>query len=48
MISIFNISYIFCIIEAVRTVYNQVTDTEIADSIAKWLTQGTLRAQREK
>ncbi|KMQ82446.1 hypothetical protein RF55_22962, partial [Lasius niger] len=36
------------IIQAVRTVHNQITDTEISNSIAKWLTQGTLRAQREK
>lgn len=35
------------IIQAVRTVHNQITDTEIANSIAKWLTQGTLRVQRE-
>lgn len=28
--------------------HGQITDSEIADSISKWLSQATLRTQREK
>ncbi|XP_077256487.1 uncharacterized protein LOC143894216 [Temnothorax americanus] len=35
------------ITQAVRTVHRQITDAEIANSISKWLSQGTLRFQRE-
>ncbi|GAB1865731.1 hypothetical protein CAJAP_06810 [Camponotus japonicus] len=36
------------IIQAVRTMYGSVTDNEIAESISKWLTQASLRTQRER
>ncbi|KAM0727950.1 hypothetical protein ACS0PU_005419 [Formica fusca] len=36
------------IIQAVRTVHNQITDAEIVSSISKWFAQATLRCQREK
>jgi len=35
------------ITQAVRAVHRQITDAEIANSISKWLSQGTLRFQRE-
>jgi len=37
----------FCITEAVRTVHSQATDTDIGNSISKWLAQGTVRVQRQ-
>ncbi|EFN69168.1 hypothetical protein EAG_03113 [Camponotus floridanus] len=42
------IKRIFGTAEAVRTMYGSVTDNEIAESISKWLTQASLRTQRER
>lgn len=38
----------FCVIEAIRTTHKHINDTEIGETIAKWLAQAPVRIERAK
>lgn len=37
-----------CITEAIRVKYNNLTDNDIAEYTSKWLSQATVRVQRDE